>query len=112
MAGGNGHGNGSNQLDEPLGLYVDDDQIIYVVDQDNHRIVEWNFDAKSGKVVAGGNGGGNGTHQLKLPYDVIVDNERDNFIICDWGNRRIVRSGLVEMALVEKQSSQTSIVGV
>jgi sugar lactone lactonase YvrE len=92
VAGGNGHGNGSNQLDNPLGLYVDDDdQIIYVADQDNNRIMGWKLGAKSGKVVAGGNGEGNGTHQLKYPYDVIVDKERDNLIICDWGNLRVVR---------------------
>jgi len=72
-------------------LYVNDDQSIYVADQDNHRIVKWKLGAKSGKVVAGGHGEGNGTHQLKLPYDVIVDKERENLIICDWGNKRVVR---------------------
>ena len=40
MAGGNGKGNRINQLFEPWGLYVDDDQTIYVADRLNHRIVE------------------------------------------------------------------------
>ena len=91
VAGGNGEGNGINQLSNPLGLYVDDDQTIYVADQSNHRIVEWKWGATSGQVVAGGNGQGSGNHQLSNPTDVIVDKERDSLIICDYWNKRVVR---------------------
>ena len=91
MAGGNGEGNGINQLYNPCGLYFDDDQTVYVADMSNHRIVEWKRGATSGHVVAGGNGQGSGAHQLSNPTDVIVDKERDNLIICDYGNRRVVR---------------------
>jgi sugar lactone lactonase YvrE len=72
-------------------LYVDDDQTVYVADQSNHRIVEWKSGATSGQVVAGGNGEGSGAHQLFFPQDVIVDKERDSLIICDNGNKRVVR---------------------
>ncbi len=91
VAGGNGPGNGSNQLSIPWGLYVDDDQTVYVADQSNHRIVEWKLGAASGQVVAGGNGQGSGAHQLSDPQDVIIDKERDSLIICDFLNRRVVR---------------------
>ncbi len=91
VAGGNGKGNGINQLSYPWGLYVDDDQTVYVADHSNHRIVEWKWSAKSGQVVAGGNRKGSGTHQLSNPADVIVDKERDSLIICDTGNQRVVR---------------------
>jgi sugar lactone lactonase YvrE len=91
VAGGKGQGNGINQLYNPLGLYVDDDQTVYVADLENHRIVEWKWGAMSGQVVAGGNGSGNGAHQLSIPYDVIVDKERDSLIICDYSNSRVVR---------------------
>ncbi len=91
VAGGNGKGNRNNQLSYPWGLYIDDDQTIYIADQLNHRIIEWKWNATSGQVVAGGNEKGNETHQLSYPRDVIVDKERDNLIICDWGNRRVVR---------------------
>ncbi|CAF1293538.1 unnamed protein product [Didymodactylos carnosus] len=70
VAGGNGYGNGINQLYYPWGLYVDDDdQTIYIADASNHRIVEWKWGATSGQVVAGGNGQGNGTHQLSDLFD-------------------------------------------
>ncbi|CAF3906990.1 unnamed protein product, partial [Rotaria sp. Silwood1] len=84
-------GNGINQLSYPWGLYVDDDQTIYVADTSNNRIVEWKLGAKSGQVVAGGNGQGSGNHQLSSPEDVIVDKGTDSLIICDGSNARVVR---------------------
>ncbi|CAF5116548.1 unnamed protein product, partial [Rotaria sp. Silwood1] len=91
IAGENGEENGINQLSYPWGLYVDEDQTIYVADQLNHRIVEWKWDATSGQVVAGGNGQGSGAHQLNNPRDVIVDKDKDCLIISDYSNRRVVR---------------------
>ncbi|CAF4250158.1 unnamed protein product, partial [Rotaria sordida] len=45
----------------------------------------------SGQVVAGGNGEGNRLDQLYRPIDVLIDKETDSLIICDPGNRRVVR---------------------
>ncbi|CAF5084800.1 unnamed protein product, partial [Rotaria sp. Silwood1] len=91
VAGGKRSDSGNNQLYWPWGLYVDDDQTIYIADQSNHRIVEWKSGATNGKVVAGGNEDGNRPHQLSYPRDVIVDKERDSLIISDGGNKRVVR---------------------
>ncbi len=92
IAGGNGKGNQLNQLSCPQGIYVDDDdQCIYIAESENHRIVEWKFGAKNGQVVAGGNGKGDRIDQLKGPTDVIVDKNDGSLIICDQGNRRVVR---------------------
>jgi sugar lactone lactonase YvrE len=90
-AGGHGQGNGLNQLYYPRGVFIDDDQTIYVADTFNHRIVEWKSDANNGQIVAGGNGGGNRNDQLNYPTKVIVDKENDFLIICDQDNRRVVR---------------------
>ena len=57
----------------------------------NHRIMEWKWNATSGQVIAGGNQQGSGNHQLSYPQDVIIDKERDSLIICDNGNRRVIR---------------------
>jgi sugar lactone lactonase YvrE len=92
IAGGNGKGNQSNQLSWPRGIYVDDNhQCIYIAERDNHRIVEWKFDAKNGQVVAGGNGRGVRIDQLNEPISVTVDKKTDSLIICDRENRRVVR---------------------
>ncbi|CAF2818283.1 unnamed protein product [Rotaria sp. Silwood2] len=91
VAGGNGPGSAINQLHYPWDLYVDDDQTIYVAEYSNQRIMEWNCGAMSGQVVAGGNKQGNRTNQLNGPANVIIDKENDSVIICDQGNRRVVR---------------------
>ncbi|CAF1200107.1 unnamed protein product [Adineta steineri] len=92
IAGGNGQGNQLNQLSCPRGIYLDDDhQTIYIADYFNHRIVEWKYGAKNGQVVAGGHSNGNRNDQLYCPRDVIVDKKNNSLIICDYGNRRVVR---------------------
>ncbi|CAF3621208.1 unnamed protein product [Adineta steineri] len=92
IAGGNGDGNQLNQLSDPHSIYVDDDQqTIYIADGRNNRIVEWKYEAKNGQVVAGGNGQGYRSDQLNNPTDVMVDKKNDSLIICDCGNKRVVR---------------------
>ncbi|CAF2072935.1 unnamed protein product, partial [Rotaria magnacalcarata] len=92
VAGGNGQGGATSQLYGSRNLFLDDDQTVVIVDNWNHRIMQWkNGDTTNGHVVAGGNGAGNGLHQLRYPTDVLIDKETDSFIICDAGNQRVVR---------------------
>ncbi|CAF3336545.1 unnamed protein product, partial [Rotaria socialis] len=92
IAGGHGQGNATNQLNGPQGLFIDDDQTVVIAEFWNHRIMQWkNGDTANGQVVAGGKGQGNGLHQLDLPNDVLIDKETDSLIICERGNRRVVR---------------------
>jgi sugar lactone lactonase YvrE len=91
VAGGNGKGDKLNQLHYSHGIFVDDDQTVYIADSENHRIVEWKNNAKEGRVVAGGNGEGSRSDQLNYPTNVIVDKKNDCVIICDSRNKRVVR---------------------
>jgi hypothetical protein len=91
IAGNNDKGDRLNQLKNPWGLHISDDQVVYVADTWNHRIVEWKHNATSGLVAAGGNGQGNRPDQLKEPKDVIVDETNDSLIISDRGNSRVVQ---------------------
>ncbi|CAM4763335.1 unnamed protein product [Rotaria magnacalcarata] len=92
IAGGNGSGGATNQLKEPFGLFVDDDQTVIIADFGNHRIMQWkNGDTTNGQAVAGDKGEGDGLHQLIYPTDVLIDKETDSLIICDLGNQRVVR---------------------
>ncbi|CAF1201474.1 unnamed protein product [Adineta steineri] len=92
VAGGHGLGNGLNQLNHPLGIYVDDDNHnLYIADSENQRIVRWKFGANNGEIVAGGNGPGDALNQLRSPTDVILDKEKKYIIVCDRGNSRIMR---------------------
>ncbi|CAM4851902.1 unnamed protein product, partial [Rotaria magnacalcarata] len=45
----------------------------------------------NGQVAAVGKGTGKRLHQLNIPTDVLIDKETDSLIICDLGNRRVVR---------------------
>ncbi len=90
-AGGHRKGNQLNQLYHPRGMFIDDNQTIYIADTWNDRIMEWKRNAISGQIVAGGNGRGNRSDQLNWPTKVIIDKENDSLIICDQGNGKVVR---------------------
>ncbi|CAF1204782.1 unnamed protein product [Rotaria sordida] len=90
-AGGTGQGNATNQLDSPDGLLLDGDQIVFITDVNNHRVIQWNIGDTNGQVVAGNHEAGNRMYQLYEPTDVLLDKETDSFIICDSQNQRVVR---------------------
>ncbi|CAF3684576.1 unnamed protein product [Adineta steineri] len=91
VAGGNGQGQELNQLYEPSGVFIDQNKNIFIADFNNHRIVEWKYNAKEGHIIAGENGQGNRIDQLDRPTDVIVDQRTHSIIIADWGNRRVIQ---------------------
>jgi sugar lactone lactonase YvrE len=91
VAGGNDKGIGLHQLCNPYGFYIDDDQVMYIADSQNDRVVKWNCGDKIGEVVAGGHGKGDASNQLNCPTDVAVDKDGKSLIICDYKNRRVVR---------------------
>jgi hypothetical protein len=91
VAGGYGQGNATNQLCFPYGIVVDDDQTMVIADWGNHRIVQWKVGDINGQVIAGGQGQGNRLDQLNFPTDVLIDKETDSLIICDRGNKRVLR---------------------
>lgn len=81
-----------NGLNRPFNLVVDDrNDTVFVADYKNHRIIAKKIDDNEERVVAGGNEPGNGLHQLNCPSDVLIDKETNSIIICDAGNRRVVR---------------------
>ena len=91
VAGCHGQGNALNQLINPHGICIDENQTIYVADSENHRIMEWKKGATSGRLVAGGNGRGNRNDQLNVPSDVLVDKKTNSLIISNSSNGRIMR---------------------
>ncbi|CAF0884335.1 unnamed protein product [Adineta steineri] len=91
VVGGNGWGQQLNQLDYPSGIFIDKKKNIFIVDNRNHRIVEWKYNAKEGQIIAGGNGKGDRMDQLNYPTDVIVDRQNHSIIIADYGNRRVIQ---------------------
>ncbi|CAF1585974.1 unnamed protein product [Rotaria sp. Silwood1] len=91
VAGSHEHGDASNQLNSPWGVFVDDDQTMVITDMWNHRIIQWKMGDTNGQVVAGGHGSGKQLDQLNRPFDVLIDKKTDSLVICDRDNRRVVR---------------------
>ncbi|CAF1194948.1 unnamed protein product [Adineta steineri] len=91
VAGGNGEGKELNQVNRPIGILIDKKKNIFIADSYNHRVVEWKYNSKEGKIVAGGNGEGHRINQLNYPTDVIIDQQNHSVIIADYNNRRVIR---------------------
>jgi gliding motility-associated-like protein len=94
VAGGNGFGNGPNQLSAPTSCYVDAAGYLYVMDGVTCRVLKFppNSDKNSvGTTVAGGNGNRAGSflNSLNDPTSVFLDSE-GNIYVSDDGNNRIV----------------------
>jgi len=92
VAGDNGIGTALNQFSRPTGIFVDENDNVYVSDSGNGngRVMKWAPGATTGVVVAGGNGDGNGLLQLRSPMGIWVD-DHGNLYICDMGNHRVMR---------------------
>ncbi|CAF0856339.1 unnamed protein product [Adineta steineri] len=91
VAGGNGEGQDLNQLDSPYGIFIDEKTTIFIADNHNDRIAEWNCDAKEGQIAAGGNEQGSRIDQLNGPTGVIINQQNHSIIIADSGNRRVIQ---------------------
>lgn len=88
VAGTGSPGSTLNELRSPYGIFVDTDFNLYVADSDNHRILLFRYQQKTGVVVAGN--GIPGSLSLSLPTDVILDANRVLYI-ADNENNRIIR---------------------
>ncbi|CAF3631892.1 unnamed protein product [Rotaria sp. Silwood1] len=91
IAGGNYQGKKLSQVSNPSGIFIDDNENIYIADHSNHRILEWKCNANNGQIVAGENEQGNKINQLNHPVDVIIDKQNNSLIIADRHNRRVIR---------------------
>ena len=90
IAAGNGSSsNGSYDLNQPLGIFVDDMFRLYVADTKNNRIQRFDLDELNGTTVAGSIE----TITLYEPTGIVLDADNYLFIV-DSKNRRIVGSGL------------------
>lgn len=88
FAGGNGYGNGLHQLNGPRGMYVDDDQTVYVSEPGVYRIVQWKCNAKYGEIVA--NTKEHAEYGL-FAMNFIIDTKKDSFIICDPSAKEVIQ---------------------
>ncbi|CAF0929098.1 unnamed protein product [Adineta steineri] len=95
VAGGNGGGNGLNQLYHSNSVYFDYlyTNSLYVTDTDNNRVLKFPSGSTSltnGTIVAGSSSSGSGSNQLSNPRASLVDMNGIVYV-SDGGNNRIQR---------------------
>ncbi len=83
-------GDSYDLFNNPVGIDVDADGSVYVVDMENNRVLRFDPGETMGVLVAGGNGIGIGLNQLWKPYDVQVDAAKNIFVV-DRENHRIMK---------------------
>jgi hypothetical protein len=84
VAGGNGQGSRLNQLDHPMGLFIDENFSIYIADTYNHRIIKWLSGASNGEILVNYN-------DSKNYVSSVVVNKNGTIYFCDRFNNRIER---------------------
>ena len=90
VAGWEGQGAGSGQLDRPRGATVDGDGNYLIADTQNHRVQLCASNLGNCTTVAGTGNSGDGLRQLAFPNAVAVDAAGD-YVIADTRNDRVVQ---------------------
>ena len=84
-------GSSLSQLDGPFGLAITNDDILYISDVDNHRIVVADLNSIEKNFIIG-SGPDAAVDQLNSPYDISTTST--SLYILDAGNSRIQKRSL------------------
>ncbi|CAF1330345.1 unnamed protein product, partial [Didymodactylos carnosus] len=90
-----GYSNGSaglasGALKKPTGVYVDQNQNLYIADNQNYRIQYWPYNSTSGITIAGNGTNGSSNTLLSTPYNLRLD-LNGNVYLTDYFNQRVMK---------------------
>ena len=88
VAGDQDKGNDLTQLSYPIGVIVDEQETVYVVENGDDRVMRWFKEARQGSIVVGGNGRGEQANQLHCPWGLSIDRQ-GNIYVADASNKRV-----------------------
>lgn len=80
-----------SQLNHPLSLSISDDDILYVGDTENNRIIAVFLNSTTDKFIIG-SGPGSAPNELRNPRDLFTTNT--SLYILDFSNRRVQKTSL------------------
>ena len=83
-------GSDLSSLFYPVSIFVDNNDTLYIADRDNHRILKFYPNSRTGIIVAGNGTPGNEPNQLRGTKGVAVD-QYGAIIVADSDNYRIQR---------------------
>ncbi|MDI9358950.1 MAG: NHL repeat-containing protein [Phycisphaerales bacterium] len=93
LAGGMGAGTNLNQINNPAAVELDDDNNIYVVDENNARVIRFPYYSKkgsNGEIIAQGYINDH-ENQLNAPASISVDSKDHYLFVCDYLNNQVLR---------------------
>ncbi|CAF0783037.1 unnamed protein product [Adineta steineri] len=94
VTGNNGYyGSGSNELDWPRFMFLDEVRgAVYIADSNNRRIQKFIIGGNgTGITVAGGNGVGTNLNQFSIPTGVWMTRNGQTVYVADSNNNRVMR---------------------
>ncbi|CAF1465652.1 unnamed protein product, partial [Adineta steineri] len=95
VAGGNGPGSASNQLDQPHGIWVSPKTgFMYIADTYNNRIQRWKMNDTQAVTIAGTGVAGDLSTMLSSPAGVALNANETFLYVSDQYNNRIQRFDL------------------
>jgi hypothetical protein len=97
VAGGNGPGTGSHQLNAPIGVRLSKRTgAIYIADSNNHRIQRWIPGATNGVTITGVTGlSGTNATLLNQPRHLFLSLNETQLYVSDGNNHRVQRFELI-----------------
>lgn len=81
---GEGQGSAPGQLDDPRGIAVSNDQLLFVADSENHRISVFSADGSFVRAF-----GSSGDGQLRDPFGLCLERSSGFLFVADYSNNRI-----------------------
>jgi hypothetical protein len=97
---------GVGNLYEPADLFIDDDELLYIADRKNNRIVVTDLDFNLVRIYDTFYDEGVAT-SLKGPQGIFVDNNTGFMYICDGDNERVIKAdkdGNIDMYFTKPDS--------
>ena len=79
------------QLNMPYGITITNNDVLYISDTNNHRVVVVDPNSPTNISIIG-TGPGNNSDQFNLPYDLFATNT--SLYVVDYGNHRIQKTSL------------------
>lgn len=81
------HGSGDENFRRPNNLAIDENDQLWIVDANNHRVLVFDVSGDKQKLVNKWGFDGGELGQLRNPYDLVLD--REHVYICEFGNSRV-----------------------
>ena len=78
------------QLYNPSAIYIDQYDVMYILDTTNYRVLQWQIGDQLGTVVVNGRGSGSTLDKITTSYAMFVDSQ-SNIYVSEYGNHRVTK---------------------